>query len=209
MEKVSSSSAQGTAADSEEQHEEGTMTREQPSSTAIVLPGRILIVLCGPAGAGKSTFARRFVEQHKEEGYRPTSIVSSDHCRALVCDNENNQQVNSDTFDLFYFLVCKRLSLGRPTIADSTALQYNARQTLLGIGRRFQFQTCLFVFNMSLQTCVQHDLYQARGRVVGEEVIASHIELLHKVLPSIPNEGWDYVYILDEHQYDREVTIQE
>src|ERR1043165_3362479 len=35
-----------------------------------------VVVLCGPAGCGKSTFAARH--------FRPTQIISSDHCRALV-----------------------------------------------------------------------------------------------------------------------------
>ena len=54
----------------------------------ITVPLRTLMVLCGPAGSGKSTFARRFVERHEEQGIRSTAIVSSDACRALVCDDE-------------------------------------------------------------------------------------------------------------------------
>ncbi len=71
-----------------------------------VLP-RTLLVLCGPAGSGKSTFAA--------QRFGATTVVSSDHCRALICDDANNQQVNRDTFDLFYFIIKKRLFLGRLT----------------------------------------------------------------------------------------------
>jgi len=57
-------------------------------------------------------------------------IVSSDYCRAMICDDVNNQQVNRDTFDLFYYIIQKRMFLGRFTVADSTALQSEARRKL-------------------------------------------------------------------------------
>ena len=85
----------------------------------ITVPRRTLLVLCGPAGSGKSTFAaQRFIH---------TNIVSSDDCRAMICDDEANQQVNRDTFDLFHYIIQKRMYLGRFTVADSTALQSFAR----------------------------------------------------------------------------------
>src|SRR4051794_11919729 len=70
----------------------------QASSRSFVIPRQTLIVLCGPAGSGKSTFAHRFVERHYAQGCRATTIVSSDYCRALICDDVTNQQMNRDTF---------------------------------------------------------------------------------------------------------------
>ncbi len=67
----------------------------------IKVPRRTLLVLCGPAACGKSTFvAQRF---------GATTIVSSDYCRALICDDIANQQVNRDAFDLFYYIIHKRM----------------------------------------------------------------------------------------------------
>ena len=56
----------------------------------ITVPRRSLLVLSGPAGAGKSTFARKIIDQHRHKGFRPTMIISSDSCRALVCDDEGD-----------------------------------------------------------------------------------------------------------------------
>ncbi len=179
---------------------------EEPIST-IVLPQRTLIVLCGPAGSGKSTFARKFVEQHQVQGCRSTSIVSSDYCRALVCDDETNQQVNRDAFDLFYYIIRKRLFQGRLTIADSTALQANARQALVEIARYCRYRSCLVVFNMSLQTCLARDQHQTRGRMVGEKVISYHMQILQQALLEISHEGWDEVVMLDEQHGDIDVEI--
>ncbi len=132
----------------EHRREADTQAMTRKGTSTIALPQKTLIVLCGPAGAGKSTFARKFVELHQAQGCKPTSIVSSDYCRAMICDDETNQQVNRDTFDLFYYIIRKRLFQGRLTIADSTALQANARQHLIEIVRRYQYHSCLFVFNM-------------------------------------------------------------
>lgn len=173
----------------------------------IVLPERTLLVLCGPAGAGKSTFARAFVEQHKLQGYRTTSIVSSDHCRALICDDETNQQANRDTFDLFYYIMHKRMFQGRLTIADSTALQADARRKLRDLALRHHYFTCLFVFNMSLETCLRYDQHQARGRIVGESVIKHHLALLQKALLDVPQEGWHMLHVLDELHPFPEVVL--
>jgi len=80
----------------------------------IILPPRALVVLVGGSGAGKSWWARRhFLE---------TEVVSSDRCRALVSDDEADQRVNREAFAVFYSIVRQRLSLGRLTVADSTAL---------------------------------------------------------------------------------------
>lgn len=173
----------------------------------IALPMRVLIVLCGPAGAGKSTFARRFVEQHQQQGYRTTSIVSSDHCRAMLCDDETSQQVNRDTFDLFYYLIHKRMYHNRPTLADSTALQSHARHRLLELAAHHQYSTCLLLFNMSFETCMAYDQQQSRGRIVGEKVIRYHQELLQQAMQAIPREGWQMVYMLDEQHPFPEFTI--
>ncbi len=167
---------------------------------SLVLPSRSLLVLCGVAGAGKSTFARSLVEQHQE--LRTTSIISSDYCRALVCDDDNNQQVSREAFDLLYYIVQKRLLLGRFTIVDSTALQADTRRKLLEIAQRHRYNACLLIFNTSSTTCIHRD--QTRIRRVGEEVIRYHMGLLRQVLLAAPHEGWQQVRVLEEqmqHEY--------
>ena len=68
------------------------------------LPELSLILLIGSTGAGKSTFARRL--------FKPTEIVSSDACRGLVADDENDQSASKDAFELLHYLVAKRLKRG-------------------------------------------------------------------------------------------------
>jgi predicted kinase len=166
---------------------------EHPASYEITLPQRTLLVLCGSAGCGKSTFASQVLKQQRPP-LQPTAIVSSDHCRAIICDDENNQQVNRDTFDLFYYIIHKRMFQNRFTIADSTALQLETRQRLLGLGKRHYYTTCILIFNIEEQLCIQRD--SQRQRTVGPQVIAYHSGLLQEAMREIPGEGWDQVHVL-------------
>ncbi len=156
--------------------------------TIIKVPRRILLVLCGPAGSGKSTFA--------DQRFRASTIVSSDHCRELICDDVTNQQVNRDTFDLFYYIINKRMYNGRFTVADSTALQEEARHRLRELARRHGYMACLLIFNVPEATCLQRNL--GRERKVEEYVIPYHAKLLQQTMLDAPNEGWDQIHVLEE-----------
>ncbi|GAC1568488.1 MAG: hypothetical protein NVS3B14_17870 [Ktedonobacteraceae bacterium] len=164
----------------------------------ITVPRRTLLVLCGPAGSGKSSFAaQRFI---------PTSIVSSDYCRAMICDDEANQQVNRDTFDLFYYIIQKRMFLRRFTVADSTALRSDTRRKLREQARRSSYYGCLLVFNTPLEVCLERD--KLRPRMVGEQVINYQCGLLQKTLLDAPYEGWEQVHVLGVDDMDAEIDIE-
>lgn len=181
--------------------------RPSPSqnSHSITIPQRALVVLSGPAGAGKSTFARRIIQKHRHQGFKPTMIVSSDQCRGLVCDDESNQQVNRDTFDLFHYIIYKRLLQNRFTIADSTALHPEARKRLLGLAERHNYHTCLLVFDIPPEICVQRD--QQRHRLVGEQVITFHYGLLQRTIQEAPAEGWKQIHVLRHEDLPIEIAI--
>jgi len=75
--------------------------------TRICVPNLALVVLIGPSGSGKSTFARKH--------FLPSEVLSSDHCRGLVSDDENNQAATKDAFDVLHYIAGKRLAAGRLT----------------------------------------------------------------------------------------------
>ena len=162
------------------------------------VPRRTLLVLCGPSASGKSTFAA--------QRFGATTIVSSDYCRALICDDITNQQVNRDAFDLFYYIIHKRLFQGRFTAADSTALLPVARRKLQELARRYGYLACLLIFNVPAKTCLERD--RRRERMVGEQVIAYHARLLQQALLDAPAEGWDQLHILGEMDMDAEIEIE-
>ena len=66
----------------------------------LVIPELSLVVLIGPSGCGKSTFARAH--------FKPTEVLSSDYCRGLVSDDENDQAATSDAFAALHFIASRQ-----------------------------------------------------------------------------------------------------
>ncbi len=58
----------------------------------IKLPEISLVLLVGPSSSGKSTFAKKY--------FLPTEILSSDYCRALVSDDENDLSATNAAFEV-------------------------------------------------------------------------------------------------------------
>ncbi len=157
------------------------------------VPSPSLVVLCGPAGSGKSTFAGRH--------FPPGTVVSSDRCRAMLADDERNMAVSREAFDLFHAIIDRRLRFRRLTVADSTALRKDARKTLLEIGHRRGVPVLLIVFDVTEDRCYLHD--RLRERRVGRAVIARQVRLLCEALRAIPQEGFNSVTVLDDSSAPR------
>ncbi|MCG8403010.1 MAG: AAA family ATPase [Firmicutes bacterium] len=158
--------------------------------SAIKIPATTLVILCGPAGCGKSTFAKKH--------FLDTQIVSSDRCRALVSDDENDMSASSMAFKLFYLLIGMRLTLGRLTVADSTALDRSVRTRLIKLAAKHHFHTLLVLFNVPLELCLRQN--NSRERNVEPSVIKKHMQKLGRIARAIPEEGYHWHYILDREQ---------
>lgn len=165
---------------------------EQKETVEIKITPRTLVVLCGVAGSGKSTFAKKF--------FKRTQIVSSDHCRAMISDNPANQSVSKHAFELFYFIIEKRLLVGRLTVADATSLSKDTRRQLIEIARKYGFKVVIIVFDISIEICIERD--QKRPRKVGEQVIRNQYVNFIEAKKSIPTEGFDEIFILNEKTLD-------
>ena len=76
------------------------------------IPELSLVVLVGASGSGKSTFAAKH--------FLSTEVLSSDYCRALVADDENDQSVTNEAFELLHFIAAKRMAGGRLTVVEFT-----------------------------------------------------------------------------------------
>ena len=111
-----------------------------------------MVLLIGPAGAGKSTFAARH--------FRPTEVISSDQCRALVSDHERNQAASSDAFRLLEQIAALRLKRRRLVVVDATNVDPLDRRPLLALARSHGAPAVAIVFDLPLELCVE----RATGR---------------------------------------------
>jgi len=97
--------------------------------------------------------------------------------------------------------------LGRFTVADSTALQPEARRKLRTLSRHFGYYGCLLIFNIRPEVCLERN--RGRQRLVDENVIPYHAGLLQRAIPDAPQEGWETIYILDEQDMDVIIEIED
>ena len=153
----------------------------------LAVPALSLVVLIGPSGAGKSSFARTH--------FRPTEVVSSDACRGLVSDDENDLSATSDAFALLHFLVGRRLARGRLTVVDATNVQAEARQPLVALAREHYCRPVAVVFNLPERVCQEHNRGRA-DRAFGPHVVRRQHEQMRRSLGRLQREGFRQVYEL-------------
>jgi protein phosphatase len=153
----------------------------------ITLPELSLVLLVGVSGSGKSTFAR----QH----FRSTEVLSSDFCRELVADDENDQSATDAAFEVLHLIAAKRLAAGRLTVIDATNVQREARKPLLDLAREYHVLPFAIVFDLPEEVC-QERSKQRSDRSVGTQVVRNQQRQLQQSLPRIKREGFSYVFML-------------
>ena len=166
--------------------------REDSGQKIVRLIRPSVVVLCGPAACGKSTFAARH--------FRPTQIISSDQARALVCDDERDQRFQAQAFALLRCLIEQRLSINRLCVVDSTALTQRARQALLELARGYHVPAVVLVLDVPLETCLAHDA--KRERTVGQPVIERQYQLFEQAKAALKQEGFDQVIELKKEDME-------
>src|SRR6201996_1019322 len=165
----------------------------------ITVPDLALILLIGPSGSGKSSFGRKH--------FLPTEVVSSDFCRGLVSDNENDQSATGDAFDLLHEILRKRLARGRLTVVDATNTQPEARKTLIALAQEFHVVPCAIVFDLPERLC--HDRNALRpDRQFGPHVIKNQSQQLRRSLRGLEREGIRHVFKLSSPEEIEAVTIE-
>ncbi|WP_182874290.1 polynucleotide kinase-phosphatase [Microbispora sp. H10670] len=165
--------------------------------TEVSVPELSLVVLVGVSGSGKSTFAARH--------FAPTQVVSSDFCRGLVSDDENDQTATSEAFDLLHHIVGVRLRRGLLTVVDATNVQWEARKRLIELARSHDVLADAIVLD------VPEEVARARNaarpdRAFGPHVITRQRRELRRSLSKISRDGFRRVHVLSGDEID-DVTV--
>ena len=155
------------------------------------------MVLVGPAGSGKSTFAARH--------FAPEEVLSSDAYRALLSGDEADQRTTRTAFSILHREVVRRLGAGRLVVVDATNVEQHARRALVERARAAGVAATAIV--LALPADVVHARNAGRkGRVVGASVVDRHLGRLNRTLGDggmagaasggISGEGFAAVHIL-------------
>ncbi len=153
----------------------------------IAIPEFALVVLMGPTGSGKSSFAKKhFLE---------TEIVSSDHCRALVGDDETDQAATSDAFDLLRFTAGIRLKRRKLTVIDATSVKREDRADLVKLARQHHALPVALVFDIDPKVCHERNAGRV-NREFGPHVARNHSKALRRGLRGLQKEGFRHTHIM-------------
>lgn len=163
----------------------------------IDIPKSALVLLVGASGSGKSSFAKKHFSQYE--------TVSSDSCRGVVSNDENNQAASKDAFELFHFIISMRLKNGLLTVADATNIQADARKRLLSIARTFHILPVAIVFDMPPEVCESRNKMRT-DRTLPSHVIRRQLQELKRSLRSLQKEGFVKLYILKSEDEVNSVT---
>jgi protein phosphatase len=150
-------------------------------------PELSLVVLVGISGSGKSTFARAH--------FKPTEVISSDFCRGLVADDENDQSATKAAFELLHYIVGKRLAGGRLTVVDATNVQPEARRTLVALAREHDVLPVAIVLDLPEKLCAERNAGR-EDRDFGPHVLRRQHDQLRRGLKGLRREGFRTVHVL-------------
>ncbi|MFG2622000.1 polynucleotide kinase-phosphatase [Streptomyces sp. NPDC048507] len=166
-----------------------------PTTPAIPAAPRVLpvtdlslVVLIGATGSGKSTFARKH--------FKPTEVLSSDFCRGLVADDENDQSASKDAFEVLHHIAGKRLAAGRLTVVDATSVQAESRRALVRLAREHDVLPIAIVLDVPEAVCAARNAARPDRAGLPRRVIQRHRSELRRSLRGLEREGFRKVHVL-------------
>ncbi|MGH9180385.1 MAG: polynucleotide kinase-phosphatase, partial [Acidimicrobiales bacterium] len=149
--------------------------------TALAIPELSLVVLIGMSGSGKSRFAARH--------FRPTEVLSSDFCRGLVSDDENDQAATPAAFDVLHHIAGRRLEAGRLVVVDATNVDPASRRPLVALARHHHVLAVAIVLDVPEAVCAERNRTRP-DRTFGPHVLRNQRSLMRRSTKGLRREGF-------------------
>jgi F420-dependent oxidoreductase-like protein len=149
----------------------------------VVLPSPCLVVLVGPSGTGKSTWAAAH--------FAPQQVVSSDQLRGIVGESEDDVAASDDAFQLLEAIVEQRVRRRLTTVVDTLGLDPDRRANWLALARRHRVATACVVFVATAAECRARN--RARGKSIPPRVLSGQVRRVAEQRAAIDDEGFDAV----------------
>ena len=163
-------------------------------------PNLSLVVLIGPSGSGKSTFARKH--------FLPSEVLSSDYCRGLVSDDENDQAATDDAFEVLHLHCRQAAGTGA---ADRRRCHERAARGSRAAGGIWpaSITACR---SPSCSTCRRTSATSATAvettATFGPHVIRQQKSQLRRSLKALKREGFRHVFVMESVEEVEAATIE-
>ncbi len=164
----------------------------------IELPDFCLVLLIGASGSGKSTFARTH--------FKPTEIISSDHYRGVVDDDENSLEASGDAFAACHFVTATRLKRRKLTVIDATNIRPEDRDKFISIAKQYHAITVGIVIDPGERVCHARNETHP-DRQFGPHVVRNQMASLRRGLNRPDKEGIRYLHWLESVDQISAVTV--
>lgn len=153
-----------------------------------------IVLLIGPCGCGKTTYALKYIEQHNN-----TIHLSSDKVREELWGDEAIQGDNNEVFRLLQSRAIDALNNGYNVVYDCTNMTRKDRACIISVCPKFAKIEAHVIFT-PIETCIERDA--ARERTVGKEVID---RMLKRFQAPFFDEGLDEIKVIrpDNFNYDQ------
>ena len=164
----------------------------------IKIPELSFIALIGVSGSGKSTFAQRH--------FLASEVISSDACRRLVSNDENNQKATNDAFDVLHYIAAKRLKRGLLTVIDATNVHPAARKPIIRLARQYHCIPVAIVLNLPEEVCLERNTTRT-DRHLAPRVIRHQFRQLKHTIKHLKKEGFQHIHVLNTPEDVQTATI--
>ena len=149
-----------------------------------------LALLVGPPGCGKSTYAKKYIEEHDN-----TIHLSSDGIRAELYGDESIQTDPWRVFALMQSRAVEALNNGQNVVYDATNMTRKDRSGIIAACPKFVKIECHIIW-APIETCIRRDA--ARKRTVGKDVID---RMLKRFQAPYYEEGIDEIEIVEPNSW--------
>ena len=149
-----------------------------------------LIVLVGISGAGKSTFADKYLSEHPD-----TKYLSSDKLRAAIGKDESDQTVTHIIFPIIKRNTEEYLKAGKNVMIDATSLNPRERKDYLDAARKYDVDAIAYVFERTKEELManQEKRKAGGGRRVPDEILD---RMIAKYVRPTTSEGFTEINLV-------------
>lgn len=156
-----------------------------------------LILLVGPPGAGKTTYAEKYISEHSN-----TVHLSSDKIRKELWGDEATQGDNSEVFYRMQTRAIDGLNFGYDVIYDATNMTRKDRAGIISACPKFA-RIAAHIIWAPIETCIERDA--ERKRTVGKEVID---RMIKRFQAPYYDEGIDEINIIRPENFNRDTYFE-